>query len=70
MEAVGKDLFEEWMQRLMGRIDRLDGHSNVSAANTDSKAGASAARAITRSRTCWSSSAGTWKKLYWTAGKC
>lgn len=24
MEAVGKDLFEEWMQRIMGRIDRLD----------------------------------------------
>lgn len=103
MEAVGKDLFEEWMQRIMGRIDRLDGIISVlinkdasgvkyldgermydnqdlcemlrtskrfSAANTDSKAGASAARAITRSRTCWSSSAGTWKKLYWTAGKC
>ena len=24
MEAVGKDLFEEWMKRLMERIDRLD----------------------------------------------
>ena len=29
MEAVGKDLFEEWMQRLMGRIDRLDGIISV-----------------------------------------
>ena len=29
MEAVGKDLFEEWMQRIMGRIDRLDGIISV-----------------------------------------
>ncbi|WP_333558253.1 helix-turn-helix domain-containing protein [Phocaeicola massiliensis] len=29
METVGKDLFEEWMQRLMGRIDRLDGIISV-----------------------------------------
>lgn len=29
MEAVGKNLFEEWMQRLMGRIDRLDGIISV-----------------------------------------
>ena len=29
MEAVGKDLFEEWMQRLMGRIDRLAGIISV-----------------------------------------
>lgn len=29
MEAVGKDLFEEWMQRLMGRIDQLDGIISV-----------------------------------------
>lgn len=24
MEGIGKDVFEEWMQRLMERIDRLD----------------------------------------------
>jgi hypothetical protein len=29
METVGKDLFEEWMQRIMGRIDRLDGIISV-----------------------------------------
>mgnify|MGYP003182924174 FL=1 len=29
MEAVGKDLFEEWMKRLMERIDRLDGIISV-----------------------------------------
>lgn len=29
MEAVGKDLFEVWMQRIMGRIDRLDGIISV-----------------------------------------
>lgn len=29
MEAVGKDLFEEWMQRIMGRIDQLDGIISV-----------------------------------------
>ena len=25
MEGIGKEVFEEWMQRLMERIDRLDG---------------------------------------------
>ena len=29
MEAVGKDLFEEWRQRIMGRIARLDGIISV-----------------------------------------
>jgi hypothetical protein len=24
MEGIGKDVFEEWMKRLMERIDRLD----------------------------------------------
>ena len=24
MEGIGKEMFEEWMQRLMERIDRLD----------------------------------------------
>ena len=24
MEGIGKEMFEEWMKRLMERIDRLD----------------------------------------------
>lgn len=106
MEAVGKDLFEEWMQRLMGRIDRLDGIISV-LINKDAsgvkyldgermydnqdlcemlrtskrslqrfrseyglKSRRISRKSYYRSRTCWSLSAGTWKKWYWTAGKC
>ena len=29
MEGIGKEVFEEWMQRLMERIDRLDGIISV-----------------------------------------
>lgn len=98
MEGIGKEMFEEWMQRLMERIDRLD--SIISVLINKEAAGVkymdgerlydnqdlcemlrtskrslqrfrseyglryqkSAARPTTRNRTCWSLSAGTWKR--------
>lgn len=98
MEGIGKEMFEEWMKRLMERIDRLDSIISVlinkeaagvkymdgerlydnqdlcemlrtskrshsgSAVNTDCVTRKSAARPTTRNRTCWSLSAGTWKR--------
>ena len=75
MEGIGKEMFEEWMKRLMERIDRLDSIISVlinkeaagvkymdGERHTDCATRKSAARPTTRNRTCWSLSAGTWKR--------
>ena len=114
-EAVAREQFEAWMQRIMERFDRQDRIISVlinkdaagvkymdgerlydnqdlcemlrtskrslqrfrseyglryPAASTGCATGKSAARATTRSRTCWSSSAGTWRRLCRTARRC
>ena len=85
-ETVAQEQFEAWMQRIMERFDRQDKIISVlinkdaagvkymdgerPAASTGCATGKSAARATTRSRTCWSSSAGTWRRLCRTARRC
>ena len=78
-EAVAREQFEAWMQRIMERFDRQDRIISVlinkDAAGVKYMDGERLYDnqdlcATTRSRTCWSSSAGTWRRWCRTARRC
>ena len=50
MEGIGKDVFEEWMKRLMERIDRLDSIISVAQAAIRLTFGPLSLRALIRQR--------------------